>query len=32
MDLDWSLSGQPIFNGENGVEFGIKGLFVPEGQ
>lgn len=32
MDLDWSLSGPPIFSAENGVEFGIKGLFVPEGQ
>lgn len=32
MDLDWSLSGAPIFNEENGIEFGIKGQFVPEGQ
>ena len=32
MDLDWSLSGVPIFNAENGIEFGIKGQFVPEGQ
>ena len=32
MDLDWSLSDQPIFNGQDGIEFGIKGQFVPEGQ